>query len=126
MSRQVSGPTPLLLSGSGVLSWGLSGQGVEMTAHLHLLAKFRNEWSYTLAPTIRLDGVGRDFTSTYTHTHTHTHTPVHIYIYIYMCVCVCVCVCACECAWAWAWARAGALECVRVRACVCVCNIALS
>jgi len=118
MSRQVSGPTPLLLSGSGVLSWGLSGQGVEMTAHLHLLAKFRNEWSYTLAPTIRLDGVGRDFTSTYTHTHTHTYTCTYIYIYICVCVCVCVRVSVRGRGRGRARARSSACACVRV--CVCV------
>jgi len=91
MSRQISEPTPLLFSGSGVLSWGLSGQGVEMTAHWRNLGTSRDIPLHTLYVLMAWAG-----TTSPLHTHarararTHTliHTPVYIsaciYIYIYI------------------------------------------
>jgi hypothetical protein len=41
-------PPSLLSNGcQGFLPWGLSGWGVRLTTHLHLVPRSKNEWSYT-------------------------------------------------------------------------------
>jgi hypothetical protein len=50
---------PTLVSNGyqGLFPWGLSGRGVKLTSHLHLVQRSKNEWSYTSTPPIRLHGV---------------------------------------------------------------------
>jgi hypothetical protein len=43
----------------GGSSWEQSGQGVELTTHLHLVPRSKNAWSYTSTVPIRLHG-GRE------------------------------------------------------------------
>jgi len=48
-------PSSLLYNGyQGLFPWELSGRGVKLTTHLHLVT---NTWSYISTPPIRLHGV---------------------------------------------------------------------
>jgi hypothetical protein len=47
-SRTALGPTHLLSNGyQWFFPWRLSGRGVKLTIHLHLVPRSKNEWSYT-------------------------------------------------------------------------------
>jgi hypothetical protein len=47
-------------TGTGVLSGGLSGRGLKLTIHLHLVTELKNERSFTSIPAIRLHGADRN------------------------------------------------------------------
>jgi hypothetical protein len=52
------GPPSLLSNGYwGLFPWGYSGWGVKLTTHIHLVARSKNEWSYTSTPSVCLHGM---------------------------------------------------------------------
>jgi hypothetical protein len=80
-SRQALGPTQNPVQWvTGFFPQRLSGQGVKLTTHLHLMAKFKMSGAIPLLPLY----VVMAWTGTTLHTHTHTHTQIYIYIYIYI------------------------------------------